>query len=99
MQLLLRMRMHERGAIDLAEISLDCHRRFARFLGQILGWHNCCRPHGNQIPLRHIRDQHHGLCDYWLLSGLPRLTHGVESGLEVFGPRRLCGGIQHVFHF
>jgi hypothetical protein len=24
----------------LAEISLDCHRRFAWFLGQVLGWHN-----------------------------------------------------------
>ena len=38
-------------------------------IGSILGWRNNRRSSGDQIPLRHVRDQHYSLCDHRLLSG------------------------------
>src|SRR5271156_5446827 len=92
----LRMRMHEQGEIELAEISLDCHWRFARFPGQVWDGHICRGSHGNQIPLRDFRDQPHGLRYHRLLPGFDGSAHGNESSLEIPGSRRLCGRVQHL---
>ena len=67
-------------------------------LAQVLGWYNHRQPYGDQISLRHIRDQSHGVRDHRLLSGLPWPANGAGSSLEVPGSRGLCGRIQHVFH-
>jgi len=83
---------------DSAEIFVDRCRRRAGIDPEVLGRLHDFGAYGSQIPLRHIRHQHHGLRYYRLHAYLFRQARGSESCMEISGTDRLHRRVQHIFN-